>query len=211
MCVSVLIIVVDIPNYTLTSMAEGASFALKGNARTRRLATATLEVVYAWRFEGSQATLLLKKAQDLSETAVQPSKALEELPAQSQTHPLSTALATSGDPVQGERNVLLCSRSITDPRVECSNNVAMLSEGNVLKPLDPSVWAGDTDKWPEFSLTHVKVLSQATHEPVSLLAAHGGFLVRVEGYLEEVDAANASLRTCDSAFGSSHFLIHEQS
>ena len=71
----------------------------------------------------------------------------------------------------------------------------MLSEGDVLKPLDPAVRAGNTDKWPEFTLTHVRVLSQATHEPVSLLAAHGGFLVRVEGFLEEVDAANRGLRT----------------
>lgn len=139
---------------------------------------------------------VIKKVGEVFETAVRPSEALEELLGQSRTHPLSTAPATSRDRVQGERNVSFGSRSSTERRAECPTNAAMLSEVDVLKPLDPSVRAGDTDKWPEFSLTHVKVLSQATHEPVSLLAAHGGFLVRVEGYLEEVDAANASLRTC---------------
>jgi len=83
-----------------------------------------------------------------------------------------------------------------NPRANRTINETMLSEGDILRPLDPSIRAGDTDKWPEFTLTHVKVFSQATHEPVSLLAAHGGLLVRVEGFLEEVDAANGAMRTC---------------
>lgn len=68
-----------------------------------------------------------------------------------------------------------------------------LHEGDVLAPLDPSI-RGDTDQWPEFALNHVKVFSQATREPLSLLAAHAGCFVVVEGILEEVDRENALLR-----------------
>ena len=70
----------------------------------------------------------------------------------------------------------------------------VLLEGDVLAPLDASI-RGNTDQWPEFSLANVRVVSQETGQPVSLLAAHGGFRVRVEGVLEEVDEENRSLRT----------------
>ena len=68
----------------------------------------------------------------------------------------------------------------------------MFSEGDFLKPLDPAIRV-DTDAWPEFVLKNVKVVSQKTGEPANLLAAHGRFLVRVEGVLEEVDNEIAHL------------------
>ena len=68
----------------------------------------------------------------------------------------------------------------------------VLLEGDVLTPLDASI-REDTDQWPEFSLANVRIVSQETEEPVSLLAAHGGFRVRVEGVLEEIDEENGYL------------------
>ena len=68
----------------------------------------------------------------------------------------------------------------------------MLSEGDFLKPLDPAIQE-DTDAWPEFVLKDVNIISQEIKEPVSLLAAHGDFLVRVEGVLEEIDSDLAPL------------------
>ena len=68
----------------------------------------------------------------------------------------------------------------------------VLHEGHVLLPLDASIRA-DTDRWPEFALNNVKILSQQTREPVSLLGAHARSLVVVEGLLEEVDEENSDL------------------
>ena len=73
----------------------------------------------------------------------------------------------------------------------------MFSEGDFLKPLDPAI-REDTDAWPEFVLKNVKVVSQRTGEPASLLAAHGKNLVRVEGVLEEIDDDIAHLSRRDS-------------
>ncbi|MCJ1431310.1 hypothetical protein MMC27_000661 [Xylographa pallens] len=68
----------------------------------------------------------------------------------------------------------------------------VLHEGEVLLPLDASI-RGDTDQWPEFALNNVKIVSQQTREPVSLLSAHARSLVVVEGVLEDVDEENESL------------------
>ncbi|MCJ1376958.1 hypothetical protein MMC17_000048 [Xylographa soralifera] len=68
----------------------------------------------------------------------------------------------------------------------------VLHEGEVLLPLDASI-KGDTDQWPEFALNNVKIVSQQTREPVSLLSAHARSLVVVEGVLEDVDEENESL------------------
>ena len=72
----------------------------------------------------------------------------------------------------------------------------MFTEGDFLKPLDSAV-REDTDAWPEFVLKNVKVVSQKTGEPANLLAAHGKFLVRVEGVLEEIDNETAHLSRRD--------------
>ena len=71
----------------------------------------------------------------------------------------------------------------------------VLHEGEVLRPLDTSI-RGDTDQWPEFALNNVKILSQQTREPVSLLSAHARALVVVEGVLEDIDEENESLGVC---------------
>ncbi|MCJ1403731.1 hypothetical protein MMC11_006954 [Xylographa trunciseda] len=68
----------------------------------------------------------------------------------------------------------------------------VLHEGDVLLPLDASI-RGDTDQWPEFALNNVKILSQQTREPVSLLGAHARSPMVVEGVLEEIDEENKSL------------------
>ena len=72
----------------------------------------------------------------------------------------------------------------------------MFSEGDFLKPLDPAIQE-DSDAWPEFVLKNVKVVSQKTGEPANLLAAHGKFLVRVEGVLEKIDDEHAHLSRPD--------------
>lgn len=63
------------------------------------------------------------------------------------------------------------------------------SEGAYLKPLvipkDPSLI--NTDTWPIFALKKVKVVSQDTGQPVSLLAAQKNNPVRVTGQLLEVE------------------------
>lgn len=69
-----------------------------------------------------------------------------------------------------------------------------LHEGLVLEPLESSV-RDDSTQWPEFSLKNIKVLSEATGGFVSLLTAHQGFPIRVEGILEEVDPAHLALGT----------------
>ncbi|MCJ1281584.1 hypothetical protein MMC26_000904 [Xylographa opegraphella] len=68
----------------------------------------------------------------------------------------------------------------------------VLHEGEVLLPLDASI-RGDTDQWPEFALNNVKIVSQQSREPVSLLSAHARSLVVVEGLLEDVDEENEGL------------------
>ena len=74
----------------------------------------------------------------------------------------------------------------------CVNDTAsspyemVLYETDVITRLDASI-RSDTDEWPEFALNQVRVTAQGTGDPVSLLAAHGGFFVTVEGVLEEID------------------------
>lgn len=63
---------------------------------------------------------------------------------------------------------------------------------DVLRPLEPPI-RDDVSQWPEFALKRATVFSQATNQPVSLLAAHGYFRVRVEGILEEVDEDDVHL------------------
>ena len=74
----------------------------------------------------------------------------------------------------------------------CLPDKMVLHEGEVLLPLDASI-RGDTDQWPEFALNNVKIVSQQTREPVSLLSAHARALAVVEGTLEDVDEENESL------------------
>lgn len=58
-------------------------------------------------------------------------------------------------------------------------------ETKLLWPKDPRIT--DSDDWPSYALRKAKVLSKATGEPVSLLAAHDGHPVKVSGTLEAVD------------------------
>lgn len=64
-------------------------------------------------------------------------------------------------------------------------------EGTFLEPKDPSLT--NSDLWPEFSLSKVKVTSQKDGQLVSLLSAHAGLPVKVSGQLEEVDDGLLSL------------------
>jgi hypothetical protein len=68
----------------------------------------------------------------------------------------------------------------------------VIPEGKVLEPLNPST-KEDSDSWPEYVLKEARVVSQDTGEPASLLAAHSGFLVRVEGHLQDVDPEHKHL------------------
>ncbi|KAL9131829.1 MAG: hypothetical protein Q9217_000356 [Psora testacea] len=60
-----------------------------------------------------------------------------------------------------------------------------VSENHVLQPRDSSCQS--SDNWPQFALNQVKVISQRTGDPISLLSAHKGNPVKVTGQLEEVD------------------------
>ncbi|KAL8830734.1 MAG: hypothetical protein Q9191_001264 [Dirinaria sp. TL-2023a] len=61
----------------------------------------------------------------------------------------------------------------------------IVPETKLLWPKDPRIT--DSDDWPSYVLRKVKVLSKATGEPVSLLAAHDGHPVKVSGTLEAVE------------------------
>ena len=67
-----------------------------------------------------------------------------------------------------------------------------IHEGLVLKTLDENI-RRDPDQWPEFSLKNISITSQTTGEPTSILKAHKGAPLRVEGILEEVDSAYIGL------------------
>jgi hypothetical protein len=67
-----------------------------------------------------------------------------------------------------------------------------LQEADVLQPLDEVVKT-DQNQWPEFQLKNVKIVRQENGVPASLLAAHGGNLLRVEGVLGDIDAEYAHL------------------
>ena len=62
----------------------------------------------------------------------------------------------------------------------------LIPEVKVLCPKDSAI-QGDSDSWPEFGLTKVKITSKETGDLVSLLAAHKNYPVKVEGVLDEVD------------------------
>lgn len=62
----------------------------------------------------------------------------------------------------------------------------LTAEGKVLRPKDAAI-KGDSDSWPEFGLTKIKITSQDTGDLVSLLTAHKTHPVKVEGFLDEVD------------------------
>ena len=66
-----------------------------------------------------------------------------------------------------------------------------IPEDVVLEPKDPSI--KDWDDWPTYSLRKIKVSSQQTGEPVSLLRAHKDHPVNVIGHLEPVDSEQSHL------------------
>ena len=67
-------------------------------------------------------------------------------------------------------------------------------EQNFIQPLAPGLREA-TDLWPEFSLRDVRITSQLSGKPISLLSAHVNNPVQVEGILEEVDPAHEHLGT----------------
>lgn len=60
----------------------------------------------------------------------------------------------------------------------------------ILEPKDPSI--ENTDDWPAFSLSKIKIYSQ-TGELVSLLKAHEDNPVNVIGHLEPVESEQSHL------------------
>lgn len=66
-----------------------------------------------------------------------------------------------------------------------------IPEETVLEFKDPSI--KDWDDWPTYSLRKVKVFSQKTGEPASLLTAHKDHSVRVLGQLDTIDAEQSHL------------------
>lgn len=66
-----------------------------------------------------------------------------------------------------------------------------VSEEAVLEFKDPSI--KDWDDWPTYTLRKVKVFSQKTGEPGSLLTAHKDHRVRVLGQLDTIDADQSHL------------------
>lgn len=65
-----------------------------------------------------------------------------------------------------------------------------VSETKLLRQKDPKI--KNSDDWPSYTLTKAKVLSKATGELVSLLAAHSSHAVKVLGSLEAVDVEYAA-------------------
>ena len=89
------------------------------------------------------------------------------------------------DPVHAESSILECFGKW---------RAMLIAEEKVLRPKDAAI-KGDSDSWPEFGLTKVKVTSQETGDLVSLLAAHKSCPVKVEGFLDEVDDDQIHLGT----------------
>ena len=67
-------------------------------------------------------------------------------------------------------------------------------EQDFLQSLTPALREA-TDQWPEFSIKDVRIASQVTNRPISLLSARVGHAVRVAGRLEEIDPAHMHLGT----------------
>ena len=76
--------------------------------------------------------------------------------------------------------------------MQAIDNMVSTRETDLLKALSPAQQA-DPDDWPQFSLKNVKVTSQSTGERVSLLDAHQGFPVRVEGTLDDILSEHTTL------------------
>lgn len=79
-----------------------------------------------------------------------------------------------------------------------------VAEGEILRPLSASIH-DDSDLWPEFALKNVTVVAQSSQTAVSLLSAHPGFRVRVEGELEEIDDERLKLGLYASGSASKPF------
>ena len=60
-----------------------------------------------------------------------------------------------------------------------------IPEEQFLKPRNPKI--KDTNAWPEFTLSQIKVLSHKSNDLVSLFHAHEGRPVRVIGKLDSVE------------------------
>ena len=56
------------------------------------------------------------------------------------------------------------------------------SEGDVLKPVDPSIT--DSDHWEIFVLSDAQVFYESNGKPASLLAAYADTPLKVQGRLE---------------------------
>lgn len=79
-------------------------------------------------------------------------------------------------------------------------------EGDVLKPIDPSIT--DSNEWESFILSHAHVVYESNGRPASLLSAYADTPLRVQGRLEPPDRRQLKYRTlAASAFMTLHGRI----